>query len=63
LTKASANTLAHFSDVKKNDWFYSSVMTLMEKGLIGGYSDGKFKPNDKIKVNKIFVEDHSEKVK
>ena len=52
-TKALADTLANFSDIKKTDWFYGSVMTLTKKGLIGGYPNGKFKPNDKIKVDEF----------
>jgi len=52
-TKALADTLANFSDIKKTDWFYGSVITLTKKGLIGGYPNGKFKPNDKIKVDEF----------
>lgn len=33
-----------FSDVKPGDWFYSSVEKARELGLINGYPDGSFRP-------------------
>ena len=33
-----------FTDVKKEDWFASYVQTAKDKGLIVGYSDGRFMP-------------------
>ena len=37
-----------FSDVNVNNWFNTSVSTLTRLGLINGYSDGTFKPNQYI---------------
>ncbi len=37
-----------FSDVKPQQWFYNYVSALTEKGIINGYPDGTFRPNDKI---------------
>lgn len=37
-----------FSDVEANKWYYSSVVTAYETGLISGYTDGTFRPLDNI---------------
>ncbi|MBQ8005059.1 MAG: S-layer homology domain-containing protein, partial [Clostridia bacterium] len=34
-----------FSDVSASDWFNNAVSTLENAGVIGGYSDGTFRPN------------------
>lgn len=39
---------ARYSDVKSGDWFYENVTQMSEDGLLKGYSDGTFKPNDTI---------------
>jgi hypothetical protein len=35
-----------FSDVNEDNWAFESVEWAAEKGLIKGYSDGSFKPNN-----------------
>ena len=37
-----------FSDVKVTDWYSSSIQTAYEYGLINGFEEGTFRPNDKI---------------
>lgn len=37
-----------FSDVSTSDWFFGFVAAAVEKGIIGGYPDGTFRPNDPI---------------
>ena len=37
-----------FTDVNEDNWFNISVSTLANIGVIGGYSDGSFKPNQYI---------------
>lgn len=37
-----------FTDVKKGDWFYDSVMTASAQGLIFGVGDDRFAPNENI---------------
>ncbi|PYG87809.1 putative repeat protein (TIGR02543 family) [Ruminiclostridium sufflavum DSM 19573] len=37
-----------FGDVDKAAWYYDSVAIASEYGLISGYGNGKFGPNDKI---------------
>ncbi len=45
-----------FTDVNSNDWYYDAVMTLTDGGLLSGYGNGKFGPNDqltRLQVNTI----------
>ncbi|WP_347489780.1 S-layer homology domain-containing protein [Desulfoscipio sp. XC116] len=37
-----------FKDVKDSDWFAGAVSIANEYGLISGYTDGTFRPNNKI---------------
>jgi len=37
-----------YPDVDEDDWFYIAVCTLTNGGLIEGYPDGTFQPNDPI---------------
>ena len=37
-----------YNDVKDDDWFCCAVSTLSKMGIIKGYEDGSFKPNDPI---------------
>lgn len=37
-----------FSDVKETDWFYTDVTKLYEYGIIEGFDDGSFKPNQPL---------------
>lgn len=46
--KANSNGSLAFTDVKRSDWFYNSVLTAVNYGWIGGYSNGTFKPNNNI---------------
>lgn len=39
---------ATFSDVKGNEWFVSDLQICLEYKIVSGYSDGTFKPNDKL---------------
>ncbi|MCK9186887.1 S-layer homology domain-containing protein [Candidatus Gracilibacteria bacterium] len=39
-----------FPDVKKSDWFFPFVMASKEEGLLSGYKDGKFKPENNINL-------------
>ena len=40
----SGEAQSPFSDVSKSDWFYESVMTAYEKGIVEGTGDGRFEP-------------------
>jgi len=37
-----------FSDVKAEDWFNTAVSTMAAMGVVNGYPDGTFRPNEKI---------------
>ena len=38
-----------FEDLDGVDWAYSAISELYEKGIISGYSETKFKPNNSVK--------------
>ena len=37
-----------FSDVKQEDWYSGVIQTGIDKGIVFGYKDGTFKPNQTI---------------
>ena len=37
-----------FADVSENDWYYEAVRFANKCGLMNGYSDGRFAPNDNL---------------
>lgn len=37
-----------FSDVSESDWFYEAVKFVHQRGLMNGYNDGRFGPNDNL---------------
>ena len=39
-----------FSDVDDDDWFYDAVYWLTDCGIVQGYSDGTFRPNDPVRA-------------
>ncbi len=40
-----------FTDVKENDWFKEAVEKVAAAGLINGYGNGRFGPNDELEVS------------
>ena len=47
-----------FSDVTLTDWIYQVIETAFAHGIIGGYSDGSFRPNSHVtrgQLSKIIV--------
>jgi len=38
-----------FSDVPTNHWAYEAIMSLVKKGILSGYPDGTFRPDDPLK--------------
>lgn len=38
----------HFSDLSKKHWAYHSIHTLSDSGILKGYSNGQFKPNQEV---------------
>lgn len=41
-----ASSAAEFKDVPETHWAYEAVQFLAERGIMEGYSDGKFHGND-----------------
>lgn len=39
----------NFKDVSTSNGYYKAIAAMAEKGIIGGYADGRFGPNDPIK--------------
>ncbi len=37
-----------FTDVSRSDWFNNAVSTLTNAGILSGYADGSFRPNESI---------------
>jgi len=37
-----------FKDVPANNWAYRSVQNMIDKGIVSGYSDGTFRPTEKL---------------
>lgn len=44
-----------FSDVNPGDWYYDAVTVLGNSGIIKGYPDGTFKPNETITLAELAV--------
>lgn len=44
-----------FKDIKKEAWYYKSLLIAEKQGYIAGFSDGTFKPNDKITKEQVCV--------
>lgn len=42
------NSVKRFSDITSSTWCYKYVTELSDANVIGGYTDGTFKPNDSI---------------
>lgn len=43
-----AQNQSSFNDIKPTEWFYNSVVSLAEKGIINGYQNGEFRPQNNI---------------
>lgn len=44
-----------FTDVPADQWFNNAVTWGTQKGVMGGYGDGKFGPNDSVTIEQIAV--------
>jgi len=43
----------NFNDVKTTDWYYKNLQDLIQKNIVGGYTDGTFKPNNSLKFEEF----------
>lgn len=46
---------AEYSDVQPDDWYYEAVTRMTEDGILSGYGDGTFRPNDPIASTELFA--------
>ena len=44
----SDSAKCNFTDIKEDKWFYREVAIAVKAGIIKGYQDGTFRPNEKI---------------
>ncbi|OQM45981.1 hypothetical protein B6A27_08775 [Anoxybacillus sp. UARK-01] len=44
-----------FSDVSPSFWAYNEIMKMKEQGVVKGYEDGTFKPNNAIRRDHVAV--------
>ncbi|MEN8906739.1 MAG: S-layer homology domain-containing protein [Clostridiales bacterium] len=44
-----------FLDINKNDWYYKNILIASELGLIKGYNDNTFKPNQNVTREELAV--------
>lgn len=53
--KPAVTYTSQFSDVSRDKWYAAAVSWAAETGLVNGYPDGRFGPNDSIKREDIAV--------
>ena len=51
----AAGAAESFSDVNPSDWYYSSVMKCAALGIVQGFEDGKFYPDDTVTGIQFYV--------
>lgn len=44
-----------FSDVQPGAWYYDAVMTMAENGILAGYDNGKFGPDDILTFQQLYT--------
>ncbi|MFD0589727.1 S-layer homology domain-containing protein, partial [Paenibacillus sp. GCM10027627] len=52
---SSASKTFYFKDIAEKAWYHQAVQIGYSYGLVDGYSDGSFKPNEKIKRQEAMV--------
>ena len=48
LTNTKSGESISFSDIKESAWYYESVNAMSQAGIINGYTDGTFRPENQI---------------
>ncbi len=51
----SVETENIFTDIKKDDWYYSSILSAVQAGYIKGMGDGTFRPNEAVTREQVCV--------
>lgn len=52
-TTPTTGKVTSFSDVKQGAWYYEAVTALANSGIIAGYADGTFRPNQTITAGEL----------
>ncbi|MBN2087958.1 S-layer homology domain-containing protein, partial [Candidatus Peregrinibacteria bacterium] len=52
--KSETNNALSFPDVNKEIWYYSFINTAQKKGIMGGYGDGFFRPDNFLNYAEFF---------
>ncbi|WP_026487038.1 S-layer homology domain-containing protein [Caldanaerobius polysaccharolyticus] len=50
-----SKSVKKFSDVKPSDWFAGYVNVAASKGIVKGYGNGKFGPNDNVTYDQVLI--------
>jgi hypothetical protein len=50
---ANSNDIVEFNDVKYDFWAYKEIMDMREQGIINGYDDNTFRPNNAIRRDHV----------
>ena len=53
--QAAGNTKELYKDVESDKWYYADIQTASKAGIINGYQDGTFKPNELISRQEMAV--------
>ena len=48
LVNTTNSHAASFKDVPENTWYYEAIETMYKEGIVSGYGNGIFKPENKI---------------
>ena len=51
----SGNYSSNFTDVQPGAWYYDAVMTMADNGILAGYGNGKFGPDDPITYQQLWT--------
>ncbi|MGO4107571.1 S-layer homology domain-containing protein [Paenibacillus sp. YAF4_2] len=49
------NKAATFSDVAKGEWFANAIAAAVDAGIVNGFTDGSFKPNEQVTREQMAV--------
>ena len=52
---ANANVSSKFSDVAAGEWYTGWVNLASNNGIISGYPDGTFRPNQTLTLNEVLT--------
>lgn len=52
---STGNYNSYFDDVQPGAWYYDAVMTMADNGIIAGYGNGKFGPDDPLTYQQLWT--------